>query len=89
MSKKINRYEHLPHYLPLIGIFSAGIFAFWIFAYDKQFQAGVAISLAVAHVIWGVVHHHIHHELSLSIILEYLAVAIFGLVVILSVIFRS
>lgn len=89
MSKKINRYAHLPHYLPLIGIFTAGILAFWIFSYDKQFQSGVAISLAVSHVIWGIVHHHIHKDLSLGVFLEYLAVAIFGLVVVLSVIFRS
>ncbi|GEM_PF-431912 len=89
MSKNINRYDHLPHYLPLIGIFTAGILAFWIFSYDKQFQAGVAISLAISHVIWGIVHHHIHQDLSLEIVLEYVAVALFGLAVVLSVIFRS
>jgi len=89
MAKKISKYRHIPHYLPLIGIFTAGILAFWIFSYDQQFQAGVAISLAVAHVVWGVVHHHIHRDLTLGVILEYMAVAAFGLVVILSVIFRG
>ncbi len=89
MSKKIDRYEHLPHYLPLIGIFSAGLLAFWIFSYDRQFQAGVAVSLAISHVIWGIVHHHIHKDLTWGVVLEYLAVAAFGLSVIFTVIFRG
>lgn len=82
-------FQHLPHYLPLIGIFTAGILAFLVFSYDRQFQIGVALSLAAGHLVWGVVHHFLHDDLSPSVILEYIAVAIFGLVVLLSLILRA
>ncbi len=81
--------RHLPHYLSLIGILVASLIGFYAFSYDKNFQAAVAISLAAAYVSWGVVHHAIHKDLYLDVIVEYLVFAILGLVFILSVIFRS
>jgi len=87
--RKINIAEDSHHYLPLIGIFTAGILAFIFFAYDRQFQIGIALSLAVAHVAWGIVHHIVHKNLSLIIILEYIAIAVLGLSVMLSLILRA
>lgn len=81
--------KDLPHYLPLLGIFTAAALAFWFFSYDKQFQIGVAISVAIAHVTWGIVHHYIHHDLSLIVVFEYIAVSTMGLVVLLSLILRG
>jgi hypothetical protein len=86
-ARKFSR--HLPHYLPLIGIFTAGFLAFEIFSYDKYFQIGVIISIAFAHLTWGVVHHYIHKELSMDILIEYLAIALLGAAVVLSVILRE
>lgn len=80
--------KHLPHYLPLVGIFLAGIAAFIIFSYDRFFQMSVAISLSLAYLIWALVHHSIHEDLSWEVILEYLAISILGLSVLLSLIFR-
>ncbi|RJR30108.1 hypothetical protein C4564_00935 [Candidatus Microgenomates bacterium] len=81
--------RHIPHYLPLVGMFTAGILAFLFFSYDKQFQVGVAVSLAIGHVTWGIVHHTIHRDLSVGIVLEYMSVAVLGLVVVLTVILRE
>ncbi|OGM28313.1 hypothetical protein A2801_02550 [Candidatus Woesebacteria bacterium RIFCSPHIGHO2_01_FULL_41_10] len=81
--------NHLPHYLPLIGVFTAGALAFWLFSYDKQFQAAVAISVAVAHITWGLIHHFIHRDLTISVFLEYVAISILGLAAVLSIVFRS
>ena len=82
------KFKDFPHYIPLIGILTAGVLAFWFFSYDQQFQIGVAISVAVAHITWGIVHHAIHKDLSLAIILEYLAISALGAVVLISVILR-
>ena len=79
-------FKHLPHYLPLFGIFGAGILAFFLFSYDKQFQIGVAISVAAGHITWGIVHHMIHKDFSPEIVLEYIAISALGLAAILSVI---
>jgi hypothetical protein len=87
MMKNIAR--HLPHYLTLFGILIAGVLAFILFSYDRIFQVGVLVAVAAGYVAWGVVHHAIHKNLHFSVFIEYLIVALLGLVVVLSLIFRS
>lgn len=77
----------LPHYLPLVGIFGAGALAFWLFSYDRQFQIGVVAAVAVSHVVWGMVHHYLMKDLSMEVVMEYVAVSLLGISVILSIIF--
>jgi hypothetical protein len=81
-------FKDLPHYIPLIGIFTSGVLAFLIFSYDKQFQIGVALSLAAGHFAWGIVHHMYHNDFSPEVVLEYFAISILGLVAVLSVILQ-
>lgn len=82
-------HKHFVHYLSLIGILIAGVLGFYLFSYDRLFQIGIASALAAAYVSWGVIHHTIHKDICLSIILEYIAVAILGVVMVFSLIFRS
>jgi len=77
--------KHIPHYISLF----ARVLGFYLFSYDKSFQIGVAIALAGSYVSWGIIHHVIHKDIYLSVILEYVAVAILGLVMILSLILRG
>ncbi len=81
--------KHLPHYLSLAGIFVVGILGFIIFTYDKGFQIAILAALAISYVVWGVVHHHIHKDLYLAVVLEYLAVAILGFVIVFSLVFQG
>jgi hypothetical protein len=81
--------KQLPHYLSLAGILIAGIIGFVVFSYERAFQIAVAIGLALAYVAWGIIHHAIHRDLHLSVVIEYIVVASLGLVVILSLIFRA
>ena len=81
--------EHMPHYLPLFGIFSFGLTAFSFFSYDRSFQAASAIAVAVAYVAWGVIHHYLHKDLHLSVVIEYLVVALLGLVIVFSLVFQA
>jgi len=81
--------RHLPHYLPLLGIFAAGVVAFYVSSYDRIFQTGVAIAVAVSYVAWGIVHHYLHRDLYLAVIIEYIAVAALGLVLVFSLVLRS
>jgi hypothetical protein len=81
--------KHARHYIPLLGIMIAGIIGFLFFAYDRAFQAALAVSLCSAYVAWGVVHHKIHDDFDLFVLLEYLAVAFLGLVMILFLIYRT
>lgn len=81
--------KHLPHYLPFIGMLTASVLAFLFFSYDKQFQIGVALSIAVGHVTWGIIHHLIHKDLCLEVLLEYIMVAVLGSVVLITMILRG
>ena len=81
--------KHLPHYLSLIGILFAGLVGLYFFSYDKLFQAGVASAMAMGYVAWGVIHHSIHRDLSLSVVIEYIMVASLGLVVVFSLLFTA
>lgn len=81
--------KHLPHYFVLFGLLAAGILAFLLFSYDKGFQMIVAIAVALSYVAWGIVHHSIHRDLYLSVVIEYLAVASLGLVIVFSLLLRS
>ena len=84
---KISR--HISHYLPLIGILTATVLGFYLFPYDKAFQLAVSIAGASGYVSWGLIHHYIHKDLNLTVILEYFAMACLGVVILFFVLFRS
>lgn len=81
--------RHLSHYLPLIGILAAGVLGFIWFSYDRAFQLAVAIASAVAYVFWGIVHHSMHRDLHLSVVIEYIAIAALGVVIVFTLLFRA
>ncbi|MBP9759551.1 hypothetical protein KBD45_07705 [Candidatus Dojkabacteria bacterium] len=81
--------KHFPHYFSLVSIFAFGLIGFYLFPYDKDFLMALTYALSAAYLSWGIIHHYIHEELYLSILLEYLAVAILGCVLVVSLIYRS
>ena len=90
MSSKIKKLtKDIPHYIPLLGILGFGVFGFLFFFYDKVFQTGIAFSVSLSYVVWGVVHHKIHKDLYFETFIEYVVIAVLGFLAVLSVIFRS
>jgi hypothetical protein len=81
--------KHLPHFLSLFGILFASFVGLVLFSYDKNFQLSIAVAAAASYISWGVVHHILHKNFHFEIFLEYLAVAILGLTIIVSLIIRS
>lgn len=84
-----HRLKHLPHYLSLLGIIAATIVGYVAFSYDKDFQLAVITASCVSYFVWGLVHHYLHRDLSLQVVLEYLVMATLGFVIGISVIYRS
>jgi len=70
----------------LFGILFAGFAGLILFSYDKNFQAAIAIGTGVSYVSWGLIHHHIHKDLHFEVFMEYLAVAVLGVVMLFSLI---
>lgn len=81
--------KHLPHYLSLFGIFAAAIVGFIVFSYDRDFQVAIAVAVSASYFVWGVVHHSMHKDLEIKVVLDYLVVALLGMVTLLSLIYRS
>ncbi len=80
--------KHLSHYLPLLGIFSLGVAGFVFFDYDRFFQMALAVAVAASYVVWGLIHHYLHRDLHLSVVIEYLIIACLGVVIVFSLIYR-
>jgi hypothetical protein len=82
-------YHHIQHYLPLLGILGAGVAGFIMFSYDNNFQFVIAVAMSLGYVSWGIVHHYLHKDIYLEVVLEYALIALLGLVLIFTVIFRA
>jgi hypothetical protein len=80
--------KHLPHYLLLFGILFAGFAGLILFSYDKTFQMAVAWALAGSYIAWGIVHHYLHKDLHLEVVIEYIAMAVLGFAILFSLILR-
>lgn len=77
------------HYLPLLGMLAAGLVGILIFSSDRKFQEAMIIASSAGYVTWGIMHHIAHKDLTLSILVEYFAVALLGLVIVFSILFRT
>lgn len=71
-----------------MGIFVAAVLGFVIFSYDRSFQVLISIAVAVSYVVWGIIHHYLHKDLYLEVVIEYIIVAALGLVTLFSLLFR-
>lgn len=78
--------KHFPHYAGLFGIFALAIFGFIFFSYDKAFQYALTFAVVISYIIWGIVHHWIHKDLTVAVVIEYVAVGVLGLVVMLGLV---
>jgi hypothetical protein len=83
-----NLTNHFRHYFSLIGILTAAVVAFVVFSYDRTFQIYISIAVAVSYVCWGIIHHYLHKDLYLEVVIEYLVVAVLGLIILFSLVFR-
>lgn len=77
--------RHFSHYLVLFGILGVAVFGWLTFSYDQAFQIALIIATAASYVAWGVVHHFLHEDLYFEVVLEYLAIAILGGILALSI----
>ena len=81
--------KDIRHYTSLFLVFAVGLGAFLSLSYNRFFQILIVIFMAIAYVVWGVVHHKMHKDYDLSVLVEYLVMAILGLVIVFSLIIRA
>lgn len=81
--------HHPLHYFTLLCILLVGLWGLFWFDYNPAIQLGIVISLGVAYVVWGIVHHLYHRDLHLKIILEYVLMATLAVLIFGSLLFRA
>ena len=80
--KRIGR--DIQHYTPLFAILAMSLFGFKMFPYDRSFQSVIIIAAAAGYVSWGLIHHYIHQDLHLSIVMEYIGIGTVGMILVLT-----
>ncbi len=73
--------KHWGYYLSLLAILGAG-FLIIIFSADKSLQLLVLILTALFYILWGIIHHHLHHDLTAKIVVEYVLMGALGISVV-------
>jgi hypothetical protein len=80
---------HPMHYFSLLCVMVLGLWGIFWFDYNRMIQLGIAGSLGVSHVVWGIIHHWYHRDLHLKIIAEYVLWAVFAIVTFASLLLRT
>jgi len=81
--------RHPLHYFTLLCIQLVGLWGIFWFSYQPALQLFILVSMALSYVVWGVLHHHQHGDLHIKIVLEYLLVALIGVLIFGSVLMRT
>lgn len=77
--------QHNWYYLFLFLILVAAVSVISVFAYNKSLQIAILLFVSICYVVLGIIHHVIHHTITTKIVIEYIAIAVLGMSVILFV----
>lgn len=75
--------KHFWYYLTFIFMELAGLLTVFYFAYDKTMRMIAIILMALFYLFWGILHHYTYHNITVKIVIEYILIALLGIVVVL------
>lgn len=84
MIAEINKYP--THYAFLGLLLSFGVVAILILRFSPPAQTAAVYSLGGLYVVWGIFHHSSIGHLRFKVVLEYLLIALLGVVIITTLI---
>ncbi|KKT74139.1 MAG: hypothetical protein UW69_C0046G0003 [Microgenomates group bacterium GW2011_GWA2_44_7] len=67
------------HYLALFIILVAGVYGSFWFSGQKEAQLVIIWFMGIGYFIWGTIHHLLHNDLHLKVLLEYFLIAAIGI----------
>lgn len=71
--------KHLWYYAGLLIVSVLALSLLWMTAYDKALQMAVVVLLSLFYVLWGLLHHFMHHDLHIKVVLEYILIGALGI----------
>jgi hypothetical protein len=81
--------HHPQHYFALLCILLTGLWGMFWFDYLPMLQVGIVISMGVSYVVWGIIHHALHKDLHIKIIMEYMLISMLVVLIFTSLILRT
>lgn len=73
---------HLGYYSVFLLMACLGFYLLLVNVGSEQGRVTIVVLLAFFYVVWGLLHHYIHHDISTKIVLEYVLVGALGISVI-------
>ncbi len=70
--------HNLWYYSTLAIIFILGALVFFQTT-DRKLQISIVIITSFLYVIWGIIHHRLHHNLTAKIVIEYSLIGSLGM----------
>ena len=74
--------KHFWYYLTFLVVELGGVFAIFYFAYDMVMRIVIVSLMALFYIAWSSLHHHIHHNLTAKIVIEYVLIGALGIAVV-------
>jgi hypothetical protein len=70
--------KHFGYYLSLAAILLLGVVLILLTGPNLKLQSLVILLTVFFYILWGVLHHHINHELTAKIVVEYVLIGALG-----------
>lgn len=77
-----NMRKHIGYYISFFLILAGGVYLSLQNNGDKSLTLKFVGLFAFAYVVWGILHHMVHHSVTVRIVVEYIVVALLGVAVI-------
>ena len=70
--------KHIQYHVSLAIILILGLVMMYVSRGDHQLRMIAILMTSFFYVVWGVVHHILHHDTSVRIVVEYVLIAVLG-----------
>ena len=74
--------KHVGYYISFVIILAGSLYLILQNLSDKVLTIRFVALFAVFYIIWGLLHHMVHHSMTLRIVIEYVVVALLGVAVV-------
>lgn len=70
--------QHAEYYITLLFILIFAVFLLLHGQSSKTLSFFIAVILTCSYIIWGILHHFLHHGVSIRVMLEYFLIGVIG-----------
>jgi len=79
---KQKMHEHLWYYSSLLIVLILGV-TFIVFSNSNvKAQLSITVLVTFFYVLWGIIHHHLDHDLTAKIVVEYVLIGTLGMTIV-------